>query len=413
MDKQNKSVLYIAFHYPPILGSSGVLRSLAFTRHLAECNWHTRVITASLKSYNSWSNEQLSMLPENVQVIRAFARNTSKSFSFYGKYLRLMAQPDNWQSWIVGGFFSGVKAILKRRPQVIVSTYPIASAHFIAYLLHKVSGIAWVADFRDPMAQDGYPAHKTTWRIYAWIEKKAVKHCRHIIVTTPGTKRLYQQRFPLADKHLFQLIENGYDAVAFSKLTSTESLNDKTVLLHSGVIYPSERDPAKFFAAIAALKRAGKISHDRLEIRLRATGHDSLFAPILEELDIADIVKLLPIVSYTQALEEMISVDGLILLQAQNCNLQIPAKLYEYIKVGKPILGLMPADGDTGTLLQTIENSYIAALDDAMAIEQTLECYLTFIDEGTWQANQSTEQYSRQFQAKKFEALLSKVIETE
>ena len=42
--------------------------------------------------------------------------------------------------------------------------------------------------------------------------------------------------------------------------------------------------------------------------------------------DIADLVKLEPPIPYTQALEEMLGVDGLLLLQADNCNYQIPPK---------------------------------------------------------------------------------------
>ena len=40
------------------------------------------------------------------------------------------------------------------------------------------------------------------------------------------------------------------------------------------------------------------------------------------------------------------SVDGLMLLQADNCNYQIPAKAYEYIRSGKPVLALTPQEGE-------------------------------------------------------------------
>jgi len=404
-----KSVLYIAFHYPPILGSSGVLRSLAFTRHLADNNWHTVVVTASLVSYQSWSPQQLTMLPRNVEVIRAFARNCSKSFSIKGKYFSFMAQPDNWQSWIVGGAISGLRAIRKRKPSVIVSTYPIASAHIIAYLLHRVSGIPWVADFRDPMAQQDYPANSTTRKIFNWIERKAVAHCHRIIVTTKGTQQLYRERFALANPKLFALIPNGYDALAFEGVTPMAQSGDKVVLLHSGVIYPSERDPTSFFKALAQLKHSGVICSTTLEVRLRATGHDQLYLPMLKELNIDDIVHLQPIVPYQQALQEMLSVDGLLLMQAANCNLQVPAKLYEYIRANKPILGLMPATGDTGILLKTIPHSHIAPLDDSDVIMKRLVEFLELACQKKVLAPISAEQYSRQFQAKIFEQVLDDI----
>ena len=94
------SILYVAFHYPPVLGSSGVHRTLAFTRHLGERGWEVRILTASLKAYRKWSEEQFSFIPENVEIIRAFARDVTCHFSWRGKYFSLMAMPDYWQSWI-------------------------------------------------------------------------------------------------------------------------------------------------------------------------------------------------------------------------------------------------------------------------------------------------------------------------
>ena len=136
------------------------------------------------------------------------------------------------------------------------------------------------------------------------------------------------------------------------------------VLLHSGVIYPSERDPGQLFIALAELKQGSLVNGERLQVRLRATGHDQLYQQQIEQLDIGDMVKLEPSIPYMQALEEMLSVDGLLLLQADNCNYQIPAKAYEYIRAQKPVLALTPRDGDTGLLLLDAGVADIAALDD-------------------------------------------------
>ena len=97
-------------------------------------------------------------------------------------------------------------------------------------------------------------------------------------------------------------------------------------LLHSGVIYPSERDPTQFFAAVQALKRRGEISSADLRIVLRATGDDARYRQDLAALDIADIVCLAPAIDYLAALREMLTVDGLVVMQAANCNTADPGK---------------------------------------------------------------------------------------
>ena len=43
-----KSVLLMAFHYPPCAGSSGVLRTLKYSRYLPNHGWRPIVLTAHL-----------------------------------------------------------------------------------------------------------------------------------------------------------------------------------------------------------------------------------------------------------------------------------------------------------------------------------------------------------------------------
>lgn len=410
-----KAVLYIAYHYPPVLGSSGVHRTLAFTRHLNDNGWDTSVLTASLKGYDNWSQEQFKFIPDGINVIRAFCRNTSKHFSFKGKYLSWMALPDNWQSWIVGGVISGLNTIRKNRPDVIVSTYPIASAHIIAYVLHKLTGVPWVADLRDPMAQDDYPSDPRKKKIFEWIERKAVKHCSNVILTAPGAVDFYRSKFPQVDKDFWQLVPNGFDQTLFENLMPDELVagpsakaSHKLVLLHSGVIYPSERDPSSLFAALAELKTAGVIDEGNFELRLRATGHDANYQPVLKTLGIDSLVKLEPPIPYQAALNEMLDVDALLLLQAENCNYQIPAKAYEYIRVQKPILALTPEEGDTGKLLLKTGTAWLAPLDDKAKIVQAMSDFLVKVrtSEFTPLSDDDANRYSRQHHAIGFEELL-------
>ena len=47
-------------------------------------------------------------------------------------------------------------------------------------------------------------------------------------------------------------------------------------LLHSGIVYPSERDPTCLFAALERLVSAGKFGQGRLKVRFRAPGNDAM-----------------------------------------------------------------------------------------------------------------------------------------
>jgi hypothetical protein len=308
---------------------------------------------------------------------------------------------------------------MRNKPDVIISTYPIASAHIIAYVLHLVTGVPWVADLRDPMAQVGYPSDPHRKKLYEWIERKIVEHCSYTMVTAPGAKALYQQRFPEVDENFWQIIPNGYDETLFEQVKSPATVSSKnaggqkrTVVLHSGLIYPDERDPSQLFSALFELRREGKLNIENLELRLRATGNDKLYQSQIEQLNIADIVTLEPPISYLDALEEMLRVDGLLLLQADNCNYQIPAKAYEYIRAQKPVLALTPPAGDTGRLLAKAGVADISPLDDKEKIKRTLLKFIDKLNKGEFvpMDHVGIQQYSRQCQAVKFRALLEKVI---
>jgi hypothetical protein len=90
-----------------------------------------------------------------------------------------------------------------------------------------------------------------------------------------------------------------------------------------------------------------------------------LLASLAAREDIADIVTLAQPVPYAEAVREMMEVDGLLLMQAANCNSQIPAKAYEYLRAGRPVLALTDPAGDTGDLMRRAGADASARLDSA------------------------------------------------
>jgi glycosyltransferase involved in cell wall biosynthesis len=383
MDKvMVKRVLMIAYHYPPLRGSSGIQRTLKFTQYLPQFHWKPVVLTAHPRAYSSTSNDQLAEISEDVMVHRAFALDASKHLSINGYYPKLLSLPDRWISWWLGAVPAGLRLIRIYRPEIIWSTYPIATAHLIALSLHRLTGIPWVADLRDPMTDVDYPRNGLTRRIFLWIERKTIAHCTRAVCTTPGAVRLYQTRFSDIPASRFCLIENAYDEENFANANATANVTGTTlkeqpfVLLHSGIIYPSERDPTQLFQALAALSQQRKITPQTFKLILRATAHDEHLRKMIKQYGIDSIVSLEPPIPYRDALAEMLSADGLLLLQASNCNSQIPAKLYEYLRAQRPILGLADPAGDTAGALLNAGVDTIAPLDSKDGIQWGLMRFL-------------------------------------
>jgi len=116
---------------------------------------------------------------------------------------------------------------------------------------------------------------------------------------------------------------------------------------------------------------------------LRATAHDDYLGGLIAEHGIADLVQLAPHVPYRDALAEMLNADGLLILQASNCNHQVPAKLYEYLRARRPILALTDSDGDTAATLRQAGIDSIAPLDQKDAIIAMLPRFLEQVRSGT------------------------------
>jgi hypothetical protein len=80
-----KRVLMIAFHYPPLRGSSGIQRTLKFSQYLPDSDWHPVVLSAHPRAYPNTGNDQMGEISTTVrarrEVHRAFASDTSTYLS--------------------------------------------------------------------------------------------------------------------------------------------------------------------------------------------------------------------------------------------------------------------------------------------------------------------------------------------
>ncbi len=383
-----KRVLMIAYHYPPLQGSSGIQRTLKFSRYLPESGWEPIILGAHPRAFQASGDAQMDEIPVSVPVHRPFALDAAKHCAIRGKYPLLLALPDRWASWWLGAVPEGLRMIRKYRPDAIWSTYPIATAHWIGLTLHRLTGIPWIADFRDPMADEDVVMTGTQRRVHEWIERNTILRCTHAVMTTPGALRIYRERYPALPANRFICIPNGFDEENFASAEKLLPNRDAAstgpaVLLHSGIVYSSERNPTHLFMAIAALMHAGKISAQTCRIVLRATQNDDALKLMIAEYGVGSIVQLAPHIPYRQALTEMLTTDGLLILQASNCNHQVPAKLYEYLRAGRPILALTDPAGDTAKTLREAGMHAIAPLDDVRAIQDGLLDFLAALRQGS------------------------------
>jgi hypothetical protein len=381
LSRVQKKILMIAFHFPPMAGSSGIQRTISFARHLPRFGWEPLILTAHPRAYERVSGDQLLDLPPGTTVERAFALDSARHLAVLGRYPGFAARPDRWISWWLGAVPLGLKMIRRHRPHALWSTYPLATAHKIGHTLQRLSGLPWIADFRDPMAQDGYPVDPATWRSFKAIEERALRRASCCVFVAPGAARTYAERYPDVPQTRLAVIQNGYDDESFTRLAGSAQdrgplLPGKFTLLHSGIVYPSERDPTELFRALRLMLDDGRLKPGELCIRLRAPSHEALLSRLIEGFRVAEVVELAPPIPYRCALQEMMRADGVLVLQAANCNEQIPAKVYEYLRCRRPVLALTDPAGDTAGLLREAGLQDIARLESAQEIAMSLRRFM-------------------------------------
>ncbi len=372
-DATQHRALMVAFHFPPQAGSSGILRTLNFIKHLPSHQWEPSVLAVTPGAFEECRDDLVSAIPPQVNVIRARALDAARHLSIRGKYPQVFALPDRWSSWWPTAVLAGRKAIREQAPHLIWSTYPISTAHLIGRSLSRWGGLPWIADFRDPMINGDYPSNPLQRKVWQWLEAAVLRDASRCVFTTERAAQTYRARYPQwADKCV--VIENGYDEDAFAgnQPHRQGTADHQLLLLHSGIIYPRDRDPGPFFAAVAHMLAQGQLSRETLRVRFRAPKHADEVLALAVQHGLQEVVEVAPPIPYREAIAEIMAADLLLVFQGTHFNTQIPAKIYEYLRSGRPILGLVDPSGDTAAQLRTFPGVLLADIAQPGSIAESL-----------------------------------------
>ncbi|WP_269632697.1 polysaccharide deacetylase family protein [Pelomonas sp. BJYL3] len=375
------AALMVAFHFPPQAGSSGVLRSLNFAKILPEAGWDVSLLSASASAYERTSVDLMAQVPPDIRLDRALALDVRRDLSIRGKYPELLAMPDRWSSWFFGGVRRGIRLVRSRQAQLVWSTYPILSAHLIGGMVARWTSRPWIAEFRDPVYHEDWDASRLKRWLLPRLEGWVVRSATCCVVTTDGARQLFERRYPEARGRV-HVIENGYDEGSFvgAQAQRYDVAPERLLMLHSGAIYPKERDPSNLFRVMARLRDSGRIEASRLCVRFRAPGADQAIRELAQKFGVEDMVDIAGPVPYRQALQEMMGADLLLVFQGSAFNNQIPAKIYEYLRALRPILALVDCAGITAQRLSQFEGvRNVDVLDEAAIEAALLQSYDAFV----------------------------------
>ncbi len=332
-------VLILAYWYPPE-NTSGAQRPFRFARYLPEFGYEAVVVTSSTQP--SAGPQQVFETPEQKRGLSAFLSRALRMAE------RVLPYNDRLP-WAPAAFGTAAQVVRRVSPVCIVSTAPPMVTHLVALLCKWRFRVRWIADFRDPLL--GNPFRSRWWgRIHdALLERLIVAAADGIIANTDSAVAMLRGRYPAAAGRI-HLIWNGYDPEEPLEPAAIPDRPYRT-LLHVGTLYGG-RHPGMLLAAIDSLVRAELLDAGRIRLRLwgpvdtiQTWQRQYANAPWLEYRD--------ELVHRAEAQAEMSRADCLVLLDLneKDTGLQVPAKVFEYIRIGRPILVLTSRGSATERIL--------------------------------------------------------------
>ena len=178
-----------------------------------------------------------------------------------------------------------------------------------------------------------------------------------------------------------RVVANGCDFDEFEGLAYARG--ERMRIVHAGSFF-GQRTPRPFLSAFAALLAARTELRDRVQAaflgELRPADRDWALG-----LGLGDALALEGFQPHARALAAMRAADALLLLvpRAGGRGLSVVSgKVYEYLAAERPILALVPPEGDAATLLRDTGSAWIADPDDEAAIGNALAEAI-----GAWEAD--------------------------
>ena len=251
---------------------------------------------------------------------------------------------------------NAAKRYLENQPDTHVtlfSTFPPVGSHLAAWQLARSTNFPWIADFRDPMANESVGESMNLFQRWVdqWFEKLLIRRADAVIANTSEALARWQEKYPHL-KGKAHLIWNGFDPEdRLSPLPS--SSGDCRVLSHTGELYGG-RSATPILESIGRLIAAKRLPAGQIRVRLIGPMEREEL-PSQEFLDSARSHGWLEIVAQKipklDALQIARCSDGLLLLQPQSST-QVPGKLFEYLQIGRPILAFIAPNSASQQLLE-------------------------------------------------------------
>jgi hypothetical protein len=411
----SKKILIVSYVFPPMAAVGGH-RIVNFCKYLPGFKWKPVVLTVKNGFNFSWDDTLLKKIPDTA-IYRSIAieplvrlerwkkvkrgkfsqgkkedmiNDAPPKSSIFKKLKRLLRYfltiPDDAIFWIPLAIIKGFWVIRKEKISVIMSSSPPVSTHILASILSRLTGLPYIADFRDLWTlnhtyQDrGYPGYIRSYDKF-W-ESFSLKRAKRIITASPGFTRQMQEHTKEYHKNQIVTITNGfdYDEVDLEQ-ELPQSGGKKFEFLYTGSLY-GDFNPVFFLECLSEWIKRYNIDRQTVQVSFYGN-HDFDYSHFVEDLNLADVVFFHGFKSRSELLSIYPQADYSLLLlgfkeQARNV---IPAKLFDYLASGAKILALSPEGVSVELVKKYNAGVYLSKPDKERMISIFMQVYKKWLAE--------------------------------
>jgi len=334
--RPDKTILILAYYFLS-REAAGAARPFRFYKYLSRFGYVPQVIC---------DGSQIDA-PPSCNVMAVSGRQQASVFlGIAAKCLWLVQRfflvNEYHLEWLPYAMHAARRAIATEGAGAVLSTFPPLSTHLTALVLQRIYGIRWIADFRDPLAGD-FGARRRDGRLRHFVERAIFKRADVVVANTEAAAEMFRRRYPRYAKKV-HVIWNGFDPEDRLEWLPLADGN-RRVMIHAGDIY-SCRHPGRLLLALERLKSRDALSLQDLVVHFfgevdRPWGGvcDAAVARLLNSIWVQCHRQRIP---QDDARRRTAEAHYLLLCDwsGPDAGVHVPVKLFDYIRIGRPILAL-------------------------------------------------------------------------
>jgi glycosyltransferase involved in cell wall biosynthesis len=388
--KENR-ILMLVNEFPPT-GESGVQRALKFSKYLSQLGWEVFIVTPRKPTKTVLDYSLTKEIPEEIKVyhtsslgikgksvdkIQNIRQNLSgkKSIlkSSIWNVLKLFNEVifpiDKQIGWVPFAIFKAMSLIKKHKiSNIYITAYPF-SAFLAGVVLKYVFGsrIFWIADYRDAWQFEpllGNSVFKFRKKVMESADELVLRECDRVIFSSDLVLKRYCRKYSWVVKK-GEAITNGYDEDDFTNLSPQKF--DKFSFLYMGKIYPNKGNPLPVLEAIS------KSGIDKLQyIHIGTISTDIMHEIALKKYAFFHYEGYK---THNVALNYAAGADVNVVILNDDTDSEgvFPGKIFELIRIGKPIFAAGPRTSQVKVLIEQTQTGVYAYIGDPTEMETKLK----------------------------------------